>query len=914
LNANGNVDVTFNPGGGPNNLVRAAVAQADGKIVIGGDFTFVNGTPRGRLARFNSDGSLDGTFTPSADAPVYALALQADGKIVAGGAFANINGSQQNGIARLTSSGAVDGTFSPGSGANGLVRSVAVQTNGMVLLGGDFITVNGAATPHLARLTSSGAVDNSFNAGFGPDGSVYGIAAHSAGKIAIAGDFLSVNGFPRSRFARLRANGSIDFTFNMTSGANSNVNAVVVQPNSAIVIGGEFTEVNGLSRNRLARIHGDDRFVPTTVEFGSLVFNAYEDSGAALINVVRSGNTNTSFTVQFATADGTALAGFDYIATNGTLSFGVGETVKSFTVPLINDALFELDETVNLLLTNAPVIVDIGLPGILVIKDDEKSVQFSATDYSVVEHGSNGIVTVVRTGQLTGEVSVVCFTTDGSATAPADYTATSNLLVFPANVATQTMVIPIIDDFRKESNETIVVTLVNPTGGTTIGNFFRATLTIIDDDFGPGTPDATFDPGMGANSLVRTLAVQGDGKVIIGGAFTNVGGLDRRFVARLGTNGAVDIGFNPGVGPNALVSAVATNSNGRVLIAGNFGLVGSSSRNRFAQLQGDGSLETSFSGSNGINAAVFAILPQSNNRGFVAGAFSLPFNRVGRLRSDGTPDSTFFAGTGPNGTVYSAVAQTNGQIIIGGDFTAVNSISRYRVARMDADGTLDLSFQPPVIVTGAVFSVAVQLDGKVVIGGDFTLVNGTNRSRVARLNQDGSLDTSFNPGSGANAIVYAVASQPDGKVLLGGDFTSINGTNRNRFARLNQNGTLDTTFEPGTGANNTVFALAPMSDGKVVIAGNFTLVNGLPRAGVARLSGDDPIDVTIQGNSIYLNGQFTIYFSGQTGQGYGIEASTDFVNWTSLGSVTAAGPITSFTDVNAGAFGRRFYRVRRLAP
>jgi len=515
---------------------------------------------------------------------------------------------------------------------------------------------------------------------------------------------------------------------------------------------------------------------------------------------------------------------------------------------------------------------------------------------------------------LTGEVYVSCFTRDGTATSPADYTATSNLLYFAPNVATQTFVIPIIDDFRKESNETVIVTLSNPTAGTALGTFFSTALTIVDDDNGPGSPDPTFDPGLGASSLVKALAVQSDGKMLIGGAFTNVGGLERHYVARLGTNGAVDPGFNTLIGPNALVSSVATNSAGKVLIGGNFSAVNGTNRNRFAQLASDGSLDSSFGGSNGINSAIFSVLPQPNNRALVSGAFSAPFNRIGRLRSDGTPDSTFFLGTGPNGAVYSAASQPDGKVIIGGDFTTVNGLTRYRVARVDNDGTLDLNFQPPVVVTGAVFSVAVAPDGKVLIAGDFTLVNGTNRNRIARLNQDGSLDIGFDPGAGANAIVYAVAAQPDGKALIGGDFTTYNRTNRNRIARLNLDGSLDTSFEPGLGPNNTVFALAPLHDGKVLIGGSFSSVSGLPRLGIARLAGDDPIDVTFQPNSIYLNGQFTIFFTSQAGQAYIIEASVDLVSWSPLATVTASSASTSYTDLGAGAYGQRFYRVRLVDP
>jgi len=100
----------------------------------------------------------------------------------------------------------------------------------------------------------------------------------------------------------------------------------------------------------------------------------------------------------------------------------------------------------------------------------------------------------------------------------------------------------------------------------------------------------------------------------------------------------------------------------------------------------------------------------------------------------------------------------------------------------------------------------------------------------------------------------------------------------------------------------------------VLIGGSFSSVSGLPRLGIARLAGDDPIDVTFQPNSIYLNGQFTIFFTSQAGQAYVIEASVDLVNWSALATVTAAGASTGYTDLNAGSFGQRFYRVRVLDP
>jgi uncharacterized delta-60 repeat protein len=120
----------------------------------------------------------------------------------------------------------------------------------------------------------------------------------------------------------------------------------------------------------------------------------------------------------------------------------------------------------------------------------------------------------------------------------------------------------------------------------------------------------------------------------------------------------------------------------------------------------------------------------------------------------------------------------------------------------------------------------LQPDGKVLINGR------------TRLNADGSLDGGFNSGAGANGTILSVALQPNGKVLIGGSFTTFNGTNRVHIARLNANGSLDTTFNPGTGADGVVRSIALQSDGKVLIGGDFLTVQGELRPYVARLYGD----------------------------------------------------------------------------
>ncbi len=138
----------------------------------------------------------------------------------------------------------------------------------------------------------------------------------------------------------------------------------------------------------------------------------------------------------------------------------------------------------------------------------------------------------------------------------------------------------------------------------------------------------------------------------------------------------------------------------------------------------------------------------------------------------------------------------------------------------ETPGDVDLSFETGSSVDGAVYAVVSAGDGKVYIGGAFTSVRGVLRNRIARLNADGSVDATFDPGTGANGIVRCLALQSNGKILIGGEFGSYNAWSRNYIARLNADGSFDTSFfAPGAGANGVIQTLALQSDGKVLVGG-----------------------------------------------------------------------------------------------
>jgi uncharacterized delta-60 repeat protein len=252
-----------------------------------------------------------------------------------------------------------------------------------------------------------------------------------------------------------------------------------------------------------------------------------------------------------------------------------------------------------------------------------------------------------------------------------------------------------------------------------------------------------------------------------------------------------------------------------------------------------------------------------------------------------------------------------------------NGLDRAGIVRLNADGTLDGNFQYGILgANDFVRSVAVQRDGKVLIGGGFTSVNGVRRTSIARLNADGTLDNGFQNGaSGADYEVRSIAIQTDGKVLIRGSFRTLNGVRRNGIARLNPDGTLDVGFQNGlSGAAGEVYAVAVQTDGKVLIGGGsgdggFGSVNGGPAPGIARLCGNQPayIESVTRPNS----GRATLTLRLPPDSTNRVQYKTDLNDaaWIDLpGDVIMTGTdsLTNKVDATLSVAQRRFYRVRQL--
>ena len=384
-----------------------------------------------------------------------------------------------------------------------------------------------------------------------------------------------------------------------------------------------------------------------------------------------------------------------------------------------------------------------------------------------------------------------------------------------------------------------------------------ATEAALIDGSAPGQVDLSFDheSAHGPNGTVRALAVQADGRVLAGGYFTKVGGTERHYLARLNDNGSLDTSFDAriGAGQNDFVYALKVQPDGKILVGGRFSSVDGRTKASLARLNPDGRLDTNFVTTvkgGGPFPNVFALALQSDGKILVAGNFGevngASRNGIARLNPDGSLDVTFDPGkgTGYYRDVYSVAVQADGKILLGGNFRKMDNHDRQDLARLHPDGRIDLDFTTGTSGRAVVNFVGVQPDGKIIVAGDFTNIGRKMRPQIARLHSDGALDESFNPGHGAantsgHGEIHAVALQPDGKLVIGGRFSSVQGKGRDDIARLNADGSVDRLFKPmsGTGPaeNYVVYAVALGPDNHLLIGGRFSSVNAVPRSNLARL-------------------------------------------------------------------------------
>jgi uncharacterized delta-60 repeat protein/uncharacterized repeat protein (TIGR01451 family) len=663
----------------------------------------------------------------------------------------------------------------------------------------------------------------------------------------------------------------LTFAQGVTSLTNRDIKIIddgVSEPNG-LTVGLQLTGVQGASLGLSSATLNiiDTDYAPGYVTFSSASYVTNETAGAAVLTVTRAGAAKGTLSVQCITTNGSAISGVNYVGTNTTLSWIDGDATNRYVVvPLINDGFPGTNRTFGAYLTNA-IAYTTNAPFVLAgtptnttvtIIDNNYygSLQFSAPSYQVNENGGYITIPVTRTGGSAETLTVGYATADGPAAfASTNYVGITNTLTFGPGEVAKTFNVTILDDGVTDAppaNFYFNVNLSATTPPGMLGSPTNAQVHIVDAEtytYPAGSPDTSFTPNPGFNGDVYSVGLQTNGQIVAAGAFSIVDNYPRNNIARLNADSSLDTSFLNGLaGANGSVQTVLVQSDGRIVAGGSFTKVDDLNRNGLVRLMSDGSLDSSFNAGAGGDSTIFALaetfLP--DRRLLIGGSF-LNMNGsshpgLARLNNAGVLDSTFDPNLSINGTVYAiAVYPTNtiqgGKILIGGSFTAVDGVRRNGIARLNTDGTLDTGFDPGAGATNAVRALAIQLDGNVLVGGSFTSFNGYALNHIARLNINGQVDTSFNVGAGADDTVDAIVVQPDTHIVLVGLFSQANGVSRNRITRLLPDGTVDPAINFGLGADAYIDTIALQPNGMMVIGGGFASFDGQPRPHLARLYG-----------------------------------------------------------------------------
>jgi uncharacterized delta-60 repeat protein len=318
--------------------------------------------------------------------------------------------------------------------------------------------------------------------------------------------------------------------------------------------------------------------------------------------------------------------------------------------------------------------------------------------------------------------------------------------------------------------------------GTTVGRIVRLMPN--------GTIDPTFITGTGASHDIRSMHVQADGKILIGGIQSTYNGQPANFFNRIDSTGAYDATFTMGTGPNNEVLAITTQPDGKILIGGFFSQYNGVLKRGFARLHPNGTLDTTFThGGDGPQFGPDAIAVLPDGRIIVGGSFNswngdTNIKKVVRLHPNGMRDTTFFVSGTSSGNFQHVAVQADGKYIFGGSFTQVQGQTVNRIVRLDSTGAVDPGFVVGSGFDAGILDLHLQADGKLIVVGSFTLYNTVGRSRMARLHPNGTLDYGFDHCYLFNGGINAVGVLPNGDVVIGGGFTQFGGVNQTRLIRF----------------------------------------------------------------------------------------------------------------------------------
>ena len=811
------VDSTFPAGSGPNAWVRTLAAQADGRVLMGGTFTNVSGSPHRYIARVGTNGVIDeGFVTQVSSEPTYIQALM-DGRILISGPFSNVNGVACPGLARLQPDGGLDGGFIPPSGlsASGSVTGLAAS-NGTVWVTGTFTNLGGLPRNRVARLLSGGAVDPSFQSPFGATDTVAVVAVQPDGKPLLSGAFSNLAGVAVTNLVRLNPDGSVDPSFRSGLVAGERVIRGLLMPDGRLVAAVAGYADYGMANTspRLVRFNSDGSLDPAfnvSLESPGFPYN----STVYALALQPDGKILLSGT--FLRVNGVSRGKLARLGLDGVLDFCFdvamgGEWAPMAVAPMPDGNVVVGGSFSGLQGQSHPYLLRLLRPA----GCDPGVIEMAVPVLQFREDALRGVIPVVRHGGADLEQSITFATRDGSAQAGSDYQAVSGTLRFVRGERSQFISIPLYSDNVTEGPKSFEVQLTQANNGAALGPLTNAVVTLTDAPAGTaGAPDTNFVVQL--DGLVQAILPLDDGRVVVAGTFTNVNGQFSPNLARLRADGTLETAFLHSRPLDGDVMSLAMDTEGRLLVAGYFQHVDGLWRPGLARFGSDGALDNTFApfdavptnAYGGVTLQAATVLADGSIvcSATVPGAGYDSYDVLLKLSAAGVVDPAFSNRLPPEVLAHRLQATPDG------DFFLFGAGLGCTLTRLHPDGALNLDFVPPADRQSTYYSGDLNLlpDGRAMVAGLASAYYGLlSAGPLWRLNLDGSLDAGFSVSNSTVAFgtlqsADVISSAPDGRVLVAGSF-STGSSSIWTMRRLNADGSPDWSFDPGAG-----FIVAPAS-------------------------------------------------------------------------------------------------------
>jgi uncharacterized delta-60 repeat protein len=759
LNANGSFDTSFDLY--VDGIVRGFRKLSDGSIVIFGDFFSINyysdvdGTRSvltGQLLKLTPACEYDSSFVSTVfNNSIYAIGIQSDGKIIIGGAFTGIYNNEfvvtltAGRIARIMPNGGIDQTFITGtqfSSTNASVYAICLNSDDSMMIGGRFTIYNSVFTPSIILLDKDGSRNSSFVAKTLSTGTVYDIKQTDSGDYLVAGSFTSYAGnYDAARIIRILANGDLDTAFNRVDFDGVSTDSTVMGlinvdgSGSQFYAYGSFNTINGVASSKIAVIDAtsgmvnQDGFVSPFAGYNANMLSAY-DTGEFLFVAMSSGTSMLS-AIRYNGGFHSEMANLLF---DGYLEYKRDLSDRYSDMALIHKAY--LHDKIRDFINDAPA------DGGLYVR---QNLLWSVLKLLNGLSYNNGKVSlggdIIQRTTLTNTKTRLCFengfvistssvTLLGIVTLPnGDYVVSGRNLVY--------------NGISKNTNDHLVK--INQ-----FGEYNQAFIQNL---------------GSGTSTEVSFILPLADGKMLIhGGQYLN--GVSTNALFRLNADGTIDKTFKV---TSMMMPRLVFRDTVIQLSSGDLIVMSDLVSNGITHLNGQ---TGAFIATDLFNGTINGLVKLSNDSFLVYGVFTAydgkTTNQIAKFKAFDNIDLSFTTGTGFDKNVELVSAQPDGKILVMGSFTSYNGTAVQHIVRLNADGTLDATFNPTFQnLNGGTYAFAKTLpDGRIIIGGNFRCADNINYLRV--LKNDGSWDMSFCGGkTPTTGMITGICIQADRMTLIG---------------------------------------------------------------------------------------------------------------------------------------------------